>query len=233
MPSEMTYLVLTAISISCLHTLSGPDHYLPFIALSKAKSWSLQRTILWTVLCGVGHVASSVVLGLLGIGLGWSLSKLSWFEDIRGGIAGWAMLVAGLGYTLYSFIQLYKNKAHKHFETYSNGEMYVYEHQHGTAVLPQQKTRVTPWVMFIVFLLGPCEPLIPLLSFPAAQQSVWGISVLVGVFTLFTLAVMVLMVVLGFYGLSIFKTAWLEKWVHVLAGTTVWICGAGMLFMGW
>src|SRR5678810_673966 len=98
MPPEMQSLVITAISIACLHTLTGPDHYLPFIALSKARGWNLGKTIGWTITCGLGHVLSSVVLGLGGAALGWSLSKISRLENLRGGIAGWVMLLFGLLY---------------------------------------------------------------------------------------------------------------------------------------
>ena len=233
MSSEIFYLVLTAITISCLHTVTGPDHYLPFIALSKSNNWTVKRTILITLICGVGHVVSSVVLGLGGIAFGWSLSKIRWLENVRGGIAAWAIFILGIIYIIYSFIQLKRNKLHKHFDVYGDGNMYVYEHQHGTAVQPQQRRKVTPWIMFIVFVLGPCEPLIPLLSFPAAQQSIYGITLLVSVFTLFTLVTMITMVMLGYYGISFFNVAKMQKYVHVLAGSVIMICGAGMLFMGW
>jgi sulfite exporter TauE/SafE len=230
---QISYLILTAITISCLHTVTGPDHYVPFIALSKSKKWSVNKTIFWTLICGIGHVGSSVVLGLAGIAFGWSLSKLTWFENVRGGISGWAMLLLGLSYTAYAFIQLKQNRLHRHFDVYEDGSMYVFEHQHEGVVYPQQKRRVTPWVMFIVFVLGPCEPLIPLLSFPAAQHSMHGIAILITVFTLFTLLTMVTMVLLGYYGISLFQTQKLEKYMNVIAGTTVSICGIGMLFLGW
>ena len=233
MSSEIFYLVLTAITISCLHTATGPDHYLPFIALSKSNNWTVNRTIFITLICGIGHVGSSVVLGLGGIALGWSLSKITWLENIRGGIAAWVMFILGIIYIIYAFIQLKTNKLHKHFDVCDDGNMYVYEHQDGTVVPPQEKRKVTPWVMFIVFVLGPCEPLIPLLSFPAANQSIYGITLLVSVFTLFTLVTMVTMVLLGYHGISFFKSLKMEKYIHVLSGSVIMLCGAGMLFMGW
>ncbi|HEV7621501.1 MAG TPA: hypothetical protein VGO09_07205, partial [Flavisolibacter sp.] len=76
MHTELKILILTAISISFLHTLSGPDHYLPFVALSRARRWSLSKTIGWTIVCGCGHVWSSVLLGLLLAAVGWSLASL-------------------------------------------------------------------------------------------------------------------------------------------------------------
>jgi hypothetical protein len=230
---EISYLVITAITISLLHTVTGPDHYIPFIALSKAKNWSINRTLFWTIVCGIGHVGSSVVLGFVGIAFGWSISKVKLFENIRGGISGWVMLLLGLAYTSYAFVLLNRKRGHKHFDVYDDGNMYVYEHQHGSVVYPHQKRRVTPWIMFIVFVLGPCEPLIPLLSFPAAQHSGYVITLLVSIFTAFTLIAMVTMVLLGYYGISFFRTSRLEKYMNILAGTTIIVCGAGMVFLGW
>ncbi|MFZ0595385.1 MAG: hypothetical protein WAM46_00240, partial [Flavobacterium sp.] len=80
-------LILSAVSISFIHTISGPDHYLPFIVLSKSKQWSKSKTILLTIACGFGHVLSSLVLGSVGIFMGWQLNKFSWFQDIRGNIS--------------------------------------------------------------------------------------------------------------------------------------------------
>jgi sulfite exporter TauE/SafE len=233
MQAELQILIITAISIACLHTLTGPDHYLPFIALSKARGWSFGKTMLWTIVCGCGHVWSSVALGLGGAAIGWSLSKVSWLENVRGGIAGWVLLSFGLVYGIWGLIRAYQNKKHKHFDAYEDGSIYVYEHKHGSAVQPKERYKVTPWVMFLIFLLGPCEPMIPLLYFPAAKNSWYGMVVLIAVYTFFTLLTMIVMVILGYYGISFLKTEKLERYMHALGGLTIFICGAGMVFMGW
>ena len=87
MTSELITLMLSTIAISFLHTATGPDHYLPFIVLSRSQKWSITKTIIITTACGFGHILSSVSVGLIGVVLGWQLSKLSWFEGHRGNIA--------------------------------------------------------------------------------------------------------------------------------------------------
>ena len=67
MDAETALLVATAAGIALLHTLAGPDHYLPFIMMSRARQWPLRRSLLVTFLCGLGHVLSSVVLGAVGV----------------------------------------------------------------------------------------------------------------------------------------------------------------------
>src|SRR6188768_1548315 len=131
MQSEMEILIIAAITIASLHTITGPDHYLPFIALSKSRDWSVSKTIAWTIICGSGHVLSSVLLALGGAALGWSLSKLNWLENIRGGIAGWVMLLFGICYGLWGLYRAFKNNPHKHFDLQANGDIYVFEHKHG------------------------------------------------------------------------------------------------------
>jgi len=56
---------------------------------------------------------------------------------------------------------------------------------------------------------------------------------LIVVYTFFTLATMVFMVTAGYYGLAFMKLEKLDRYVHALGGLTLFICGAGMVFMGW
>jgi nickel/cobalt exporter len=76
MNSELEILLITAASIGFFHTIVGPDHYLPFIVMAKSGNWSKTKTVWVTTLCGVGHVLSSVVLGLAGVAFGIAVSKL-------------------------------------------------------------------------------------------------------------------------------------------------------------
>ena len=204
-----------AITIGCLHTITGPDHYVPFIALSASRGWNFTRTLMWTILCGCGHVWSSVLLGLGGAAIGWSFSKFHLFENVRGGIAGWILLLFGLLYGTWGIVRVFRNKSHKHFDTYEDG-IYVYEHKHGQVVQPAERHKVTPWVMFIIFLLGPCEPMIPLLYYPASMNSISGMVLLISVYTLVTLLTMCCMVFMGYYGLGFFKTPRLERYMGTI-----------------
>lgn len=233
MSSELTALLGTAIGISLLHTLAGPDHYLPFIALAKARGWTVRRTLFWTAVCGCGHVWSSVLLGLVAASIGWSLSKTDWVEGIRGDVAGISLLVFGAVYFVWGLLRARKAQRHKHFDVYDDGSVYVFEHKHGEAVAPKERHAVTPWVMFLIFLLGPCEPMIPLLYVPAVHQSLYGMMLLIAVYTFFTLLMMMTMVLLGYYGFSFLASQKLERYMHTLGGAAIALCGAGIVFMEW
>ncbi len=80
-------LILTAAGLGVLHTVTGPDHYIPFIAMSRVGRWSVAKTLMVTLLCGVGHVAGSVLLGAIAIALGWTLGGMEALEASRGGLA--------------------------------------------------------------------------------------------------------------------------------------------------
>ena len=230
--TDMGILWVATVSIALVHTVTGPDHYLPFIVLAKAKNWSFQKTVFMTLICGMGHVGSSIILGFLGVVLGWSLSKIEFLESLRGGVAGWMYTVFGLIYMIWGIRRAYLNRPHKHFDTYTEGEVFVYEHQHGEAAVNPKKFKVTPWVLFLVFVLGPCEPLIPLLTYPAAKNSVFEVVVVATIFTIITLLSMVGMVAAGYFGFSFLKTDRLERYVHAIAGVTLFLSGISIVFLG-
>ncbi|MBT9165071.1 MAG: hypothetical protein DDT23_01086 [candidate division WS2 bacterium] len=98
MDTSISILFLTALTIGVTHVILGPDHYLPFIVLSKAGKWSLTKTMLITMICGVGHVIGSVVLGFLGVLLSMNLQRLEIIESIRGDWAGWLLTFFGFVY---------------------------------------------------------------------------------------------------------------------------------------
>ena len=96
MSQQLLILLGSAATIAFFHTLLGPDHYLPFIVVSKARQWSLAKTTWVTFLCGLGHVVGSIVLGLLGIAAGIALKRVELIESIRGNIAAWFLMAFGI-----------------------------------------------------------------------------------------------------------------------------------------
>ncbi len=233
MTQELSILVATAAMIGVLHTVMGPDHYVPFVAMAGARRWSLRRTLGITAVCGVGHVLGSVLLGSLGIALGWAVGGLEWLEGIRGGVAAWLLLGFGLAYTAWGLRQAARNRPHAHWHSHADGTVHEHTHVHREAhahaheaKIGQRRLRsVTPWVLFVIFVFGPCEALIPILMVPAAAGSWWGVSLVVGVFGLVTVSTMLLAVTVGYLGISRLSLGRLERYSHALAGLTLVACG--------
>lgn len=236
MTPELTILAVTAASIGLLHTLIGPDHYLPFIAMSGARKWSLRRTLGITTLCGVGHVSGSLILGGLGIALGWGVGGLEWFEGARGGLAAWLLLGFGLAYTAWGLRQANRNRPHVHLHSHADGTLHEHTHVHAdehahphvAAAEQDLSNSVTPWVLFTIFIFGPCEALIPILMYPAAEGSWWGVALVALVFGVATVATMLATVTLGYLGLARLPLGRLERYSHALAGLALVVCGVAI-----
>lgn len=232
MENELRILTVTAATLAFVHTVLGPDHYLPFIVLSRARGWSIIKTIWITVLCGLGHVGSSIVVGSIGIAAGIGVSKLVGIETYRGSIAAWAFLVFGLIYTIWGIRRAILNKPHKHYHTHTNGTVHLHDHLHQNSHDHLHKKSMTPWILFIIFVLGPCEPLIPILMYPAAQSSTWGIIQVSLIFSVITISTMIILVVLASYGLKMVQFGKLERYTHAIAGATICLSGVAILFLG-
>jgi hypothetical protein len=92
MTPEIILLAFSAAAIAFVHTILGPDHYLPFVAMAKARQWSMSKTLRITLMCGTGHLAGSVTLAALGL----KAVNLGRFERYNHAVAGSAVLVCGL-----------------------------------------------------------------------------------------------------------------------------------------
>ena len=235
MSYDLIILILSALTIGFFHTLLGPDHYLPFIALSKSGDWSLGKTISVTLLCGLGHVLGSVVLGFTGITFGLAISQLETFESFRGDLAAWFLIAFGLVYFIWGIKRAYRKPVHSHDHPHKDGSTHTHSHNHhSTHVHVHKKStqNLTPWVLFIIFIFGPCEPLIPLLMYPAAQISFTGLIAVTTAFTLATLATMLSVVLLSVFGTTFVPTSLFERFTHALAGLTLLLCGVSIQFLG-
>jgi sulfite exporter TauE/SafE len=236
MEVELNALSITAASIGFFHTLLGPDHYVPFVMIAWARKWSGLKTMIVTFLCGVGHIASSVILGLIGVGLGIAVKKLEWFESVRGNLAAWLLIGFGIAYLVWGLRVAYRNKSHRHIHLHTPGVEHEHDHDHHRDHIHlhdyQGEVNITPWVLFIVFVFGPCEPLIPLLMYPAAKNSLSGMFVVTAVFAATTIGTMLVVVMFARRGVGFLEFPSLQRYSHAIAGATILICGLAIQFLG-
>ena len=233
---ELLILTITAASIGFFHTLLGPDHYIPFIVMSRAKKWSLFKTGLITFFCGLGHILSSVLLGMIGIALGIAVTKLELLESFRGNLAAWALIAFGLVYFIWGLRQAIRNRPHTHLHTHLSENKHDHNHVHAEEHLHvhnEEKTQnITPWILFTVFVFGPCEPLIPILMYPAAKNSIFGLIWITCIFGAVTIMTMLSIVIISTLGVTLLPFGRLERYAHALAGATICICGMAIQFLG-
>lgn len=255
--TALLVLLSAAATIAIGHTAAGPDHYVPFIAMSRAGRWSFARTLAVTTLCGLGHVLSSVLLGVIVIIIGQQiLSRVEWLQEQRGNVAGWLLLGFGLAYLAWGIVAAIRNRPHSHLHVHADGTVHAHAHTHtgehlhvhehageprtahrhahepalaagGQAGMP----RLTPWILFTIFVFGPCEPMIPLLLGAAAKFNMLGVLLMSTVYAVLTIATMLAMVTVAHFGLRKVASAHLERYMHASAGAAVAACGFAMVFL--
>ncbi len=236
MSEELLILVATAASLGFLHTVFGPDHYLPFIVMGRARRWSMTKTAWITGICGLGHIASSIVLGFIGVAFGVALNKLEFIESFRGNIAAWLLIAFGLVYFIWGLRRAIRNKPHKHPHAHDDKSEHTHMHVHADDHLhvhaKEGVKNITPWILFTIFVFGPCEPLIPILMYPAAKSSIFGIALVAGVFGGVTISTMLGIVLLVSMGVNLIPLKKIERYSHAMAGAAIFLCGMSIQFLG-
>ena len=205
-------LLVSTLSIAFFHALA-PDHWMPFAAIGKAQNWSKMRLAWITFLSGLGHVGISIIFSIIGILLGFSLSKLKSIEGHRGELVLWLLIGFGVAYMLWG-IKKAKEKKHVHLE--------------------EEKLKaktVAVWTMFAVIVLGPCEPLVPLMFL--GYNYGWPGVITVGIiFSIVTIIMMLTQSLLAFMGIQLIRGDIVERYAHALAGLVIALTGIFVMVMG-
>jgi threonine/homoserine/homoserine lactone efflux protein len=236
MANELLVLTPVAASIALIHTLAGPDHYLPFIAMAKAGRWTAGKTARVTILCGLGHVSSSIILALIGGAALLGTERITRIESLRGDLAAWGLIAFGLLYAVWGLRSAVRSKPHLHAHSHANGTVHRHLHthagNHSHVHEAEEGRRLTPWVLFTIFVLGPCEPLIPLLMLPAVKQNPLGFIYVGSLFAVVTIGSMLAVVMLALLGMKPLRLRRLERWSHSMAGLAILACGVAIMYLG-
>ena len=207
MPNSLWILIVSTLSIAFLHALA-PDHWMPFAAIGRAQKWSKLKLLWVTFISGLGHVGISIAFSIIGILLGFSLTKLKGLEGHRGEVALWLLIGFGLAYMVWGI-----KKAKDH------------HHDHPDADQLKAKT-VALWTMFAIIVLGPCEPLIPLV-FLGYNYGWTGVVIVSVVFSMVTIIMMLAQSLLAFEGIQLIKSSLVERYSHAFAGFVIEILDSG------
>jgi hypothetical protein len=209
-------LAATAAGVGALHSIA-PDHWVPFIALARARGWSASRTAQVTLLCGFGHVTVSVALGALALVFGREL--LEAFGARLESLAGILLVGFGLAYGLWGLRRAVGARLHGH------------EHAHFDHV--HDPSRASVLGLFVLFSADPCVRLIPIMiaAAPLGWPRILALILVYEVATLGAMAALVLGARAGaFRGL---RAAWLDRYGDALAGGLIVATGAAVAVLGW
>ena len=215
MSSLLPALAVAAATVGAAHTLA-PDHWVPFAALSRAKRWSVRRTLAVTVVCGFGHVTVSALLGVLGLLFG--LGMVEAFGRRMEAAAGFLLVAFGIVYAVWGLRRAAGRRLHGHAHAH-------YDHVHEPA-------RATVGGLFLLFSADPCVAVVPLL-FAAAPLGARSATAVVLVYEIATIATMCALVLPARAGIRALRAAWIERWADAAAGVVIAVVGAGVISLGW
>lgn len=222
MEQSVFLFLLTAAGVGVIHTLMGPDHYLPFAALSRARSWSLRRTLSVTAICGGAHVLSALILGIFAASAGQAVARLEAVESVRGSLAAWLLTAFGFVYAVWGLRRAFTERA-------------APPEGNGT---PVGERKSVGWALFIIFALGPCEPFIPLVMASSVRGGAGSVVATALVFGLATVATMLTAVTVLAFGdrlpalRRVRGGTFFYRFGNALAGSLICCCGLGMTFLG-
>ena len=228
MISDTLIITSSAASLGFFHTILGPDHYLPFVAMARTNGWSGYKTAGYVALCGLSHVLGTILIGLLALGLGFALFKIESFQLIRGDFAGWFLLIFGATYFGWGVNWALKKMKETKSKTSSN-QCNTLKRNIGNSNF----IRSTPFLLFLFFILGPCEPLLPLLALGSEDTQFFSSFLVIMAFCMATILTMLLCVMLFYYGFSRFSIFLkLEHYMHATTGMILFMCGFSIQFLG-
>ena len=87
---------------------------------------------------------------------------------------------------------------------------------------------ITPWVLFTIFLFGPCEPFIPIVMYAAAKGTSWTVVGVTIVFGVITIATMLAVVLSSRYVVGLTPLPRFHHFGHAFAGLAVLACGVAV-----
>lgn len=203
----MISIITGSLIISLLHALI-PNHWLPVLAIGKKEGWTLGETSRITLISGLSHVVSTVIIGLLLGLIGEELAEH--LDDFTHVIAPSILILLGL----YFIRQHYK---HHHF------------HVEKKNLEKKTKSSIITALVIAMFL-SPCMEIEA--YFLLAGTKGWYMMALIAImYSVITIAGMLIWVRIVYKGLL--KLNW-HKWEHnagIITGLTLVITGIISFFI--
>jgi nickel/cobalt transporter (NicO) family protein len=204
MASGPVVLCLTAVFVGIVHTAAGPDHSIPFVAMARAGGWSPVKTFWVTTACGFGHVAGSALLGIVGLTVGGMVFGAEAIDALRGDVASWMLIGFGAALLARGLLRAARGHLHAH---------------------EPPADAATPWMLFLIFVFGPSEPLVPLLMVPASRSGPAAVAGVVAAFAVATVVTMLGSVFAIRYGATFVPGPRLGRFEQAAAGLALLACG--------
>lgn len=231
-------LVATVAAVGVLHTLV-PDHWAPIVVLGRQQGWSPARTARAAALAGLGHVTTTLALGLLLWVVGATLA-VHYARLVNVGAAA-ALLAFGAWIAYGGWRELRSGDAHEHStrghahqHRHADGLQHVHWHEHHEAdwhvvdggALLHEHDHAAAGRTALLLVLGssPMVEGIPAF-FAASPYGAPLLGVMAVVFAAATIATYVGVSAAGLAGLQRVSLGPLERYGEVVSGAFVALVG--------
>jgi nickel/cobalt transporter (NicO) family protein len=208
----MWQIIIGSFLLSVVHA-TIPNHWLPFIAISKSEKWTIRETLSATGIAGLAHILSTIIIGVFVGFIGLQLSNA--YSQISEIIAPSILVIIGIIYILIDF----RKKNHAHINEKEIKERF------------KNKSKLTIITsLSVVMFLSPCAEL-EAYYFQAGTLGWNGILIVSAIYTFATVSFMILLVYLGLLGVNKFKFHYLEHHEKRVTGIFLILLGIAAYFI--
>lgn len=202
MENDIINLVGATVLISFFHGLI-PSHFLPIVALKKKYGWNRNKTNRIAFLAALSHSASTVVLGFA---LAWAGSSFHHHFDEVFHLAMPVMLI-GLG----GFF-IFQHYRHRHFHLQGHDKLYRLDPKN-----------VIGYLLLMMFF-SPCLE-VEGIFLAAGKTGAAPVLLLGGIYTVISVASIVLWVMLAQMGMRKLNWHRIEHYSGLISGTILLLVG--------
>lgn len=225
---HIVILILTAGLLGFLHSVL-PDHWVPLAVVARTNRWSIARTARVSFLASLGHVVTSVGIGLLIAAVG--LQFRATVERRQDQIVGAILMLTGVGFLIWALTG-HGHHHHDHHDGHDHDHDHAgHAHPHPHVVAPDAPgaspfQRLAGIVVPFGAAASPDLTFLPVLLAGSTIGIATAGGVLVG-FALATFATFVGLTVLATLGGYQVNWPWLEEYGNHL--TAAVLLGVGLL----
>jgi hypothetical protein len=200
-------IVATGLLVAFMHA-ALPTHWLPFVLIGRGQGWGAGKTLTVAAGAGVGHVLSTMALGVLLTGAGIA------FEEKYGGLSPWLVSALLVGLGLFYLVRQVVRGPHRHPD---RPRMFTSD-------------RAAVLALFTLVTLSPCEAFLPV--YVSGVRYGWlGFVLLSLVLTAATIAGMVLFTGVSLLGARRLPLGLLERYEAGILGAALCALGVGILIL--
>jgi ABC-type nickel/cobalt efflux system permease component RcnA len=226
----------TALSTALFHTLI-PDHWLPFVLIGRARSWSARKTMAVSGTSALIHATLSVGLGLLAVGIGLAWARL--LGDSLARASAVLLIVFGLGYAAWAWrkgghFHPGGRLAHEGHDEAScaDGTRGFHDghlHYHADGDMIHGADQRSGYYLAFIVGINPCILILPIM-FSSVERGATAVALVTLAYTVTTVALMVGLSVVGVVVARRIPVPGIARHMELVSGLLIALTGV-LLFL--